>query len=80
MDFFDRHIGLYTDRYEVSMAQGYFLHGRASTRATFDYYFRTQPVGGGYVVFAGLDDVLDLLEGFRYGDEDREYLRSLCCG
>lgn len=77
MHFFDRHLGLYTDRYELTMAQGYFLEGRVKERAAFDYFFRTLPFGGGYVVFAGLGDVLDMLEGFQYDDEDREYIRSL---
>ena len=47
-------LGLFTDYYELLMAQGYLLAGREDERAAFDYYFRKIPFEGGYVVFAGL--------------------------
>ncbi|PIF03256.1 MAG: nicotinate phosphoribosyltransferase [Draconibacterium sp.] len=66
--------GLYTDYYELSMAQGYFLSGRADEQATFDYFFRKNPFGSGFTVFAGLQTFVELLENFQYTDEDIEYL------
>ncbi len=71
-----RHLGLYTDFYELTMAQGYVLTGKADAPASFDYFFRENPFKGGYVVFAGLADLLEALEGFTYGEEDLEYLKS----
>lgn len=68
------HIGLFTDFYELTMAQSYYLSGKGEDRATFDYYYRKNPFGGGYVVFAGLDELLTLLVNFRYSKEDIEYL------
>ncbi len=53
-----KHAALYTDYYELTMAQGYFLTGMAEKKACFDYFFRKLPFKGGYVVFAGLDDLL----------------------
>lgn len=44
---------IFTDYYELTMAQGFFLEGRAEETACFDYFFRELPFGGGYVVFAG---------------------------
>jgi len=41
----------YTDYYELTMAQGYFLEGKADQKATFDYFFRKNPFEGGYVIF-----------------------------
>ncbi|WP_423127794.1 nicotinate phosphoribosyltransferase [Gaoshiqia sp. Z1-71] len=69
--------GLYTDHYELTMAQGYFLSGRHLKRACFDYFFRKNPYQGGYVVFSGLSTLLDLLENFRYEADACEYLESI---
>ncbi len=44
------------------MAQGYFLAGRQDTSASFDYFYRENPFQGGYVIFAGLSDLLEILE------------------
>ncbi len=71
-----RHIGLYTDFYELTMAQGYVLSGRAEAPTSFDYFYRENPFKGGYVVFAGLPDLLEALEGFTYDAQDLEYLGS----
>jgi nicotinate phosphoribosyltransferase len=68
--------GLYTDYYELTMAQGYFLSGRKDDTAVFDYFFRANPFDGGYVIFAGLDTLLEALTRFVYGEEERAYLRE----
>ena len=68
--------GNYTDLYEIAMGQAYFLDGLADKRACFDYFFRKLPFGGGYVVFAGLDDLLDVLERWHFSAEDIDYLAS----
>ena len=69
--------GLYTDFYELSMAQGYFYAGKQEENAVFDYFFRTNPFKGGFLVFAGLADFLELLQSFKYDEEAIEYLRNL---
>jgi len=71
------HTGLYTDMYELTMAQAYFREGTADTPAVFDYFFRKLPFGGGFVVFAGLADLLELIEGFRFSAADLDYLKTL---
>jgi nicotinate phosphoribosyltransferase len=68
---------LYTDFYELTMAQGYFLSGMAEKKACFDYFFRKLPFKGGYVVFAGLQDLLGILRDFQFQAEEIEYLRGL---
>ncbi|MDP4185920.1 MAG: nicotinate phosphoribosyltransferase [Bacteroidota bacterium] len=70
------HAGLYTDYYELTMSQGYFLSDRMNERACFDYFFRSNPYQGGFLVFAGLEDFLEVLENFSYSPEDLEYLES----
>ena len=68
--------GLYTDFYELTMAQGYFLSGKKDDTAVFDYFFRVNPYEGGYVLFAGLDTLLSALDGFVYGDDEIAFLRQ----
>ncbi|MGD8749565.1 MAG: nicotinate phosphoribosyltransferase [Balneolaceae bacterium] len=65
---------IYTDYYELTMAQGYFLSGRKDEEACFDYFFRDTPFGGGYVVFAGISDLLEILQEFRFHEDELEYL------
>ncbi|MCX8084814.1 MAG: nicotinate phosphoribosyltransferase [Calditerrivibrio sp.] len=73
----DRHIGLYTDLYELTMAQGFYLSGLHNKLAVFDYFFRKSPFRGSYAIFAGLEDLLDLVENFKFDSDDIEYLRKL---
>ena len=66
----------YTDQYELTMGQAYFLSGRKDQQAVFDYFYRKMPFNGGYVVFAGLADLLDILADFRFDREDLDFLAS----
>ncbi|TVQ89082.1 MAG: nicotinate phosphoribosyltransferase [Bacteroidetes bacterium] len=65
---------LYTDLYQLTMAQAYFKTGMHEEHASFDYFFRKLPFKGGYVVFAGLQDFLELTENLRFTDRDLDYL------
>jgi len=67
----------YTDKYQLTMSQVYFLKGQKNTRAVFDYYFRKLPFNGGYAIFAGLEDLLDTLDILRFDNNDLEYLKKL---
>lgn len=69
--------GSYTDLYELAMAEVYFLEARKDELAAFDYLFRKVPNGGGYVVFAGLQDILEILADFHFTDADILFLESL---
>lgn len=68
---------LYTDYYQLTMAKGYFKGGHHEEMACFDYFFRKIPYSGGYVVFAGLGELVRLLEDLRFSEEDLSYLHSL---
>src|SRR5690606_26503626 len=67
----------YTDLYQLTMGQVYFLAGKHENDAVFDYFFRKAPFDGGYTIFAGLGTVLDILENFRFSDEDVRYLNDI---
>ena len=58
------------------MAQGYFYSGKKTESATFNYFFRTNPFKGGFTVFAGLEDFLELLPKFTYSESDISYLKE----
>jgi len=72
----DLSLGLFTDFYELTMAQAYWQSGQTAS-ATFSLFFRKYPPDRAYFVLVGLADVLDYLEGFRFSPEDLEYLDSL---
>ena len=67
---------LLTDLYELTMMQGYHRYG-LHHQAVFDMFFRRQPFGGGFSVFAGLDDLLGTIENLRFQRDDLTYLESL---
>ena len=41
----------------------------------FEAFFRKAPFGGRYAVFAGLDEVLDFLENYKFKPEHIQYLK-----
>ncbi len=68
-------LGLFTDLYELTMAQAFFQHGMFAP-ATFSLFIRRYPPDRGYLVSAGLEDVLDYLENLRFSPASLEYLRA----
>ena len=68
---------LLTDLYQITMAQGYWDSGRGDEEACFCMYFRDYPFKGGYAVACGMAQLADLIEGFRFSEDDIAYLRTL---
>ena len=66
---------LYTDLYQLKMAQGYFLTGKHHQKAVFDLHYRTNPYKSGYVIVAGINEVVECLSNFSFSKEDIEYLK-----
>lgn len=69
--------GSYTDMYELTMGEAYFLEGRKDIPVNFDYFFRKLPFGGGYVLFAGLHELLQVLEDLHFTEDDINFLKEL---
>jgi nicotinate phosphoribosyltransferase len=71
---------LFTDQYQLSMAQLYYRMGLHEKLAQFDHFFRSYPDYGphqaGYCINAGLEWLLDWMQGARFRDQDIAYLRS----
>ena len=72
----NRNSALFTDLYELTMAQGYWKNNMDSP-AVFDMFCRKNPFHGGFSVFAGLETLIEYIENFTFSKEDIEYLRSL---
>ena len=72
-----RNISMMMDLYELTMANGYFLEEQEKKKVAFDVFYRRNPDEGGFAIFAGLEQILEYLEGMRFEPEDIEYLRSL---
>ena len=68
---------LYTDYYEYSMTQGYYLSGKGRDEAVFDICYRQNPYGGGYAIAAGLRDAVEYVLNMRFTSEELGYLRLL---
>ena len=71
----ERMSALFTDFYELTMAQGYRKHNM-NCPAVFDMFFRRQPFGGGFSVFAGIETLIDELTSFSFSEADIAYLDS----
>ncbi|MDQ3894627.1 MAG: nicotinate phosphoribosyltransferase [Actinomycetota bacterium] len=67
---------LLVDLYQLTMGQAYFDAGLAEERGTFSLFYRTLPEGWGYLLAAGLEDVLGYLEALRFCEDDLAYLES----
>ena len=68
-------LGLFTDLYELTMAQAYFAQGMFAP-ATFNLFVRSYPPNRGYFVCAGLEDALEYLENLHFSAKSLDYLRS----
>ena len=68
--------GLLTDFYSLTMAQGFWKKGM-TRRAVFEMFFRRNPFGGGFSIFAGLGTLLEKLKNFAFSTDDITYLESL---
>ncbi len=64
------------DFYEMTMSNGYLVHGQGEKTVYFDMFFRRVPDEGGYAIFAGLEQVIDYIRNLRFTDDDIEYFRN----
>ena len=70
-------LGLLTDLYQLTMAAGYFEHGKAEDEAVFNLFFRRSPFKGAFAIACGLEQAVEMIGSFRYSAGDVEYLAGL---
>lgn len=68
---------LFTDLYQLTMAYTYFKLNMHQQQACFHLSFRNNPFKGHYALCAGLGNVIEFLEQWRFDQTDLEYLASL---
>lgn len=71
-----RNLTMMTDLYQLTMMYGYYREGMTENEGVFDLFFRPKE-NISYVIVAGLESVIDYINGLRFGEPDIEYLRSL---
>jgi len=63
------------------MMQGYFNNAAYTNTGdrvcVFDMFFRENPHGNGYSIFAGLEQLIEYVTNLRFGEEELAYLDSL---
>lgn len=72
----DTSLALHTDLYQINMAESYWEDQIHNRRAVFDLYFRKIPFGNGYGVFAGLERIIEYIQGFQFTESDLTYLKE----
>ena len=72
----DHSPGMLTDRYELTMLSSWVTDGSVHNRAVFEAFARKLPDGRRYGVLGGLGRLLDLVEAFRFSDDEVGWLRE----
>ena len=71
---------LFTDQYQLTMAQLYYRMGLHEREVLFDHFFRRYPDydshQAGYCINAGLEWLLEWMKEARFGTDEIDYLRS----
>jgi nicotinate phosphoribosyltransferase len=65
-----------TDFYQITMAYAYWKAGVHEEEAVFDLFFRKNPFGGEFAIYAGLEEKLRLFENFHFTDDHVAYLKE----
>jgi nicotinate phosphoribosyltransferase len=71
-----RNLTMLMDFYELTMSNGYFSNGMGDTIVYFDMFYRKNPDGAGFVIVAGLEQVIQYVKDLKFTDEDISYLRN----
>lgn len=72
----ERNLSMVMDFYEMTMSNGYFEDGQKDHRVAFDVFYRKNPDGAGFSIFAGLEQIIEYIENLHFSEEDIEYLRQ----
>lgn len=71
-----RNLSMMMDFYELTMSNGYFQEKDKDRLVAFDVFYRKNPDGGGFAIFAGLEQILDYIRNLHFTKKDIEYLRN----
>ncbi len=71
-----QNLTMLTEFCQLNVASGAFSNGLNDTVAYYDLFFRNIPDDGGFIIAAGLSQVIDYLRNLHFDEEDLAYLRS----
>lgn len=63
-----------TDLYQITMAYAYWKAGHHEDDSVFEVFFRKNPFGGEFTIFAGLEEVIRYIASFRFTKQDVQTL------
>ena len=70
------HVTLLADFYEFTMAYAYFKQNRQNDIVYFDLFTRKHPDGNGYIIFNGLNRIIEAVKNFKFTEDELDYLIS----
>lgn len=76
MKIYNTNLFLLTDLYELTMIQGYYFY-QGNVEAVFDLTFRKTPFNSGFIIFAGLQPLVEIITDFQVSEDDIKYLSSV---
>lgn len=72
-------VTMMTDFYEFTMAYAYFREKKHEEIAYFDMFIRRIPDEGGYLIFNGLNRLIDAMQSFQFTEAQLAYLTQTNC-
>ncbi len=73
----EKNLTMIMDLYEMTMANGIFTSDMRDTITYFDMFFRRIPDDGGYAVMAGIEQLIEYMNGLTFSADDIAYLKGL---
>lgn len=64
------------DWYSIGTAAALWHQGRADCGAVFEAFFREAPFNGAFAALGGVEDVIELVRGFKIEDEQLDFIRQ----
>lgn len=73
----DDSTALHVDLYEINMILTHWRKKNTQKKAVFEVYYRSNPFGIGYTIFAGLERIVQYIERLHFTESDIAYLREV---
>lgn len=72
----DDSLTLHTDLYQINMMYTYWKENIGHKKAVFEAYFRKAPFENGYVVYAGLEALVNYISQLKFSQGDIDYIKA----
>lgn len=72
----ERNLSMVMDFYEMTMSNGYFNDKDQDSKVAFDVFYRKNPDGAGFAIFAGLEQIIEYITNLHFSEDDIVYLRK----